>query len=109
MPSPVEAAVDNYIRAWSERDPGARLSLLEACFATDGRIVQRSGETRGRAALAEMIEKFFADPQWLGVRITSAIDAVGTTSVSAPLSIATTVRLSSSSTLARLTRRGASS
>jgi hypothetical protein len=53
--------------------------LLEACFATEGRIVQRSGETRGRAALAEMIEGFVADPQWLRVRITSAVDAVGTT------------------------------
>jgi hypothetical protein len=79
MPSPVEVAVDNYIRAWSERDPQARSSLLEACFAAEGRIVQRSGETRGRAALAEMVEKFVADPQWLRVRITSAIDAVGTT------------------------------
>jgi len=72
-------AVDNYIRAWSERDPLVRSSLLEACFAVEGRIVQRSGETRGRAELAEMIELFVADPQWLRVRITSAIDAVGTT------------------------------
>jgi SnoaL-like protein len=79
MRSPVEAAVDRYIRAWSERDPLARSSLLEACFAAEGRIVQRSGETRGRAALAVMIESFIADPRWLRVRITSAVDAVGTT------------------------------
>lgn len=79
MRSPVEVAVDNYIRAWSERDPLARCSLLEACFAAEGRIVQRSGETRGRAELAEMIERFVADPQWSRVRITSAIDASGTT------------------------------
>jgi len=79
MRSPVEEAVDNYIRAWSERDSLARSTLLEACFAVEGRVVQRSGETRGRAELAEMIERFVADPQWLRVRITSAIDAVGTT------------------------------
>jgi hypothetical protein len=79
MRSPVEVAVDKYIRAWSERDPEARLGLLESCFAANGRIVQRSGETRGRAELAEMVEQFVADPQWLRVRITSAIDAVGTT------------------------------
>lgn len=79
MRSPVELAVDRYIRAWSEPDPLARSSLLEACFAADGRIIQRSGETHGRAALAEMIDHFVADPQWRRVRITSAIDAVGTT------------------------------
>ena len=79
MRSPVEVAVDKYIRAWSERDPLPRASLLEACFAAEGRIVQRSGETRGRAGLADMIESFVADPQWLRVRITSAVDAVGTT------------------------------
>ena len=79
MRSPVEVAVDKYIRAWSERDPVARFGLLEGCFAANGRIVQRSGETKGRAELAEMIEQFVADPQWLRVRITSAIDAVGTT------------------------------
>jgi len=79
MRSPVEVAVDKYIRAWSERDPLARASLLEACFAAEGRIVQRSGETRGRAELADMVESFIADPQWPRVRITSAVDAVGTT------------------------------
>ena len=40
-----------------------------------------------------MIEGFIADPQWLRVRITSAVDAVGTTFRFAPLSIATTVRV----------------
>jgi len=79
MRSPVEVAVDMYIRAWSESDPVVRSSLLEACFATEGRIVQRSGVTRGRAELAEMIESFIADPQWRCVRITSVVDAVGTT------------------------------
>ena len=78
MRSPVEVAVDKYIRAWSERDPVARASLLEACFAADGRIVARTGETRGRTALADVIERFVADPQWLRVRIPGPIDAAGT-------------------------------
>ena len=78
MANSVEAAVDQYIRAWSERDPVARARLLEACFAADGRIVARSGETHGRAALADAIERFLADPQWLRIRIPSAIDTAGT-------------------------------
>src|SRR5688572_8976442 len=79
MRSAVEAAVDTYIRAWSERDPEARARMLEACFAVDGRIVERHQTTLGRAALAALVERFLDDPQWARVRVTSAIDAVGTT------------------------------
>jgi len=79
MPSRVEAAVVTYIRAWSERDPVARAQMLEACFAADGRIVERHQTTLGRAALAEMVTRFLDDPQWARVRVTSVIDAVGTT------------------------------
>jgi hypothetical protein len=79
MPSAVETAVDNYIRAASERDPLLRAKLLEACFAADGCLVTRSGEIRGRAAVAEMFTRVLADPQLLRVRVTSAIDARGTT------------------------------
>jgi hypothetical protein len=77
--TPVELAVDAYIRASAERDPAARAKLLEACFAEDGRFVTRSGTLRGRAAVDAMIARFLADPQFLGFRLTSAIDAVGTT------------------------------
>lgn len=79
MPSPVETAVDLYIRAAAARDPGARAELLAACFAADGRIVTRSGVIRGRAGVEAMLARFFADPANLGFRMTSAIDAVGTT------------------------------
>ena len=79
MPSPVQIAVDTYIRAAGERDPAERARLLEACFAEDGRFVTRSGVLRGRAALDAVIARFFADPQNVGFRMTSAIDAAGTT------------------------------
>jgi len=79
MRSAVEAAVETYIRAASERDPQARAALLEACFAADGRIVSRSREIRGRAALADEIAKLLADPQLLRIRVLSAIDAGDTT------------------------------
>jgi SnoaL-like domain len=75
MRSVVEAAVDSYIRAASERDPAARAALLEACFAADGRLITRSREIRGRAALADEIAKLLADPQLQRIRILSVIDA----------------------------------
>ena len=79
MASAVETAVELYIRAGSERDPIARETLIEACFAEDGRFVTRSGVIRGRAGVDAMIARFLADPQNLGFRMTSAIDAVGMT------------------------------
>ncbi|HEX3695171.1 MAG TPA: hypothetical protein VH374_07260 [Polyangia bacterium] len=79
MPNAVESAVDTYIRMCSERDPAVRATMLEACFAAEGRMVTRSREIRGRAALADMITKFLADPQVRQIRVISAIDASGTT------------------------------
>ena len=79
MPSAVEVAVDTYIRAWSERDPALRAAMIEACFSPDGRIVMPNREIRGRAALAESMTRFLADPQVPRVRVISAIDARGTT------------------------------
>ena len=79
MPSAVVRAVDTYIRAASERDPIVREALIEQCFAADGRMVTRSREIRGREALAAEIARFHADPQWRCIRMTSAIDAGGTT------------------------------
>jgi hypothetical protein len=78
MSSAVEKAVATYVRAASERDPALRAQLLEECFAVDGRLVSRSRELRGRAAVAEMFTRFYADPQLLGVRLLSAIDAGNT-------------------------------
>lgn len=79
MPSPVETAVETYIRAASERDPVARAALLEACFAEDCRLVTRSAVIRGRAGVDAMIARGFADPEMLGFRMASVIDAVGAT------------------------------
>lgn len=79
MSSPVERAVETYIRAARERDPGVRAKLLEACFAEDGRIVTRSSVIRGRAAIDAMIARFHGDRDLLGFRMTTTIDAVGTT------------------------------
>lgn len=75
----VRTAVESYIRAATERDPDARAALLEACFAEDGRMVTRSREIRGRRAIAEMLTRFLADPEVADVRVTSDVDASGTT------------------------------
>jgi hypothetical protein len=45
MATLVELAVDTYIRAWRERDPVVRATLLEACFAADGRFVTRAASS----------------------------------------------------------------
>ncbi len=78
MASPVETAVDTYIRIFGEPDPAKRSALIEACFAPDGRIVTRSREIRGHAGVAAMANQFFADPEVLGIRVV-AIDASNTT------------------------------
>jgi hypothetical protein len=79
MPSAVEVAVDTYIRMWTEPDPALRAAMLQACFAEEGRMVTRSREIRGRAAFAELMEGFLADPQLLRIRVISAVDAEGIT------------------------------
>ncbi len=79
MPGTVHEIVDTYIRACSAPDPALRVQLLAQCFAEDGRLVSRSREIRGRAALAEMLERFHANPELLGVRRLSVIDAGNST------------------------------
>ena len=79
MPSPVETAVETYIRASGERDPAARAKLLAACFAEDGRLVTRSGVIRGRAGVDAVLARFLGDPQNLGFHLASVVDAAGTT------------------------------
>src|SRR5688572_5457493 len=77
MATPVEIAVATYVRAAHERDPSRRATLLEACFADEGRMVTASRELRGRAAIAELLSLAHADPKFAGVRLTSAVDARG--------------------------------
>lgn len=79
MASPVEVAVDTYIRACCTRDPVVRAELLEASLAPDVRMVTRSREIRGRAVLIQELTRFLAAPALLGIRVVSAVDAAGTT------------------------------
>jgi hypothetical protein len=79
MPSIVQTAVETYIRATTERDPALRMKLAEACIAPEIRIVTRSRELRGRAALLEEMARFLANPEFAGIRILSTLDAQGTT------------------------------
>jgi hypothetical protein len=79
MASPVEVAVDAYVRAWCERDPAKRAALVEACFADDGRMVTRGREIRGRAALLDEMARIHAEPRLARIRLASAIDARHTT------------------------------
>jgi hypothetical protein len=72
-----ELAVRRYIAAWQARDREARLALLEACFAIDGRTSMSGQTVEGRAALDEAIEAMYADPQGAMVHLTGAIDAAG--------------------------------
>jgi hypothetical protein len=79
MPTPVELAVQTYIRASGERDDATRAKLIESCFAVDGRFVTRTRVLRGPAAVDAMIRRALADPEMLGFRMASVVDAVGTT------------------------------
>lgn len=79
MATPVETAVDTYIRALNERDPARRSAMIRECFTEDARLIARSREIRGHAALAEEMARFLAEPTWLRIRMTSAIDASGNT------------------------------
>jgi len=76
---PSEQAVRRYIDAWFEPDRERRAQLLEACFAVDGRITIGERVIRGRSELAAMIDVFQVDPRRLSARLTSPIDAGGTT------------------------------
>jgi hypothetical protein len=79
MSTPVEIAVQTYIRASGERDGTARAKLLESCFAEDGRFVTRTRVLRGPAAVDAMLGRALADPEMLGFRLASVVDAAGTT------------------------------
>lgn len=76
---PCEQAVRRYIDAWFEPDRGRRAELLAACFADDARIAIADRVIRGRGELAAAIDAFQADPRRLAARLTSPIDADGTT------------------------------
>ena len=69
MPTPTEAAVDAYIRAWGERDADARSALLDAVWTEESRMVSKRSEIKGRMALEKTMGPFFANPQIRGFRL----------------------------------------
>jgi hypothetical protein len=77
MTTPIQTAVDTYVQACMERDPARRAALLESCFSENGRMVTASREIVGRAGLLKMLDRFWADPDLLGVRLTTVVDAKG--------------------------------
>ena len=79
MPTAIEMAVETYIKVWGERDPARRATLIEACFAPDGRIVTRGRDIVGRAAFADAVAELQARAPFDRIRLTSAIDAARTT------------------------------
>lgn len=70
-------AVDTYIRACFERDPVLRAELLQASFAETGRMVTGGRELRGRDEVLAMLNRFWASPDLVGIRLTSAVDQRG--------------------------------
>jgi hypothetical protein len=74
----MSSAIETYIRAWSEPDPAVRATMLEACFAANGRFITTGLELCGPAALAQLMTRLLADPRLLRVRLVSAPDARGT-------------------------------
>lgn len=79
MSSAALKAVETYVRAWKEPDPALRSALVAECFAPNGRMVTRSRQIVGRAALEAEMVRFLANPEIHDIEVTSAIDAVGTT------------------------------
>ena len=79
MSTPIEIAVRTYAAIFQEPDPSVRATLIETCWAEDGRLVTRSGEIRGRAGIAAMADAAFADPRGLTIELASVIDAKGST------------------------------
>jgi uncharacterized protein YndB with AHSA1/START domain len=51
----VGQAIDRYFQAWAERDPAARMRLLEQCFTTQGVFRDAMGYVEGRDDLNEYI------------------------------------------------------
>lgn len=68
-----------YIRACLERDATVRAGLFDACLAENVRMVTQGREIRGRAALVSLLERFLTDPRLLRIRVTSKVDARGST------------------------------
>ena len=72
-----ETVVDNvldYVAAWNEADAGARLEILEDCWAEDAVYVDPNVELKGRAALSERISTVQAGRPGARIEMMSGID-----------------------------------
>jgi hypothetical protein len=72
-----ETVVDNvldYVAAWNEADAGARLKILEDCWAEDAVYVDPNVELKGRAALSEHISTVQAGRPGARIEMMSGID-----------------------------------
>lgn len=79
MSSVLEQAVRTYIRAAEERNAETRAALLEQCLSPDMRLITRGTVLAGRAAVAKMIDRVYADPELKEIRLTSELDLGATT------------------------------
>lgn len=72
MSNAIEAAVRTYLQAWSEPNPDVRASLLEECFAGNGRVVTNTRVIDGRQALGQVMTR--VAPKFARMRLTGPID-----------------------------------
>ncbi len=77
--TPVEVAVDTYIRAVCKSDHETRVALLEQCLAPDIRMVTSGREICGRTEFVGELNRFLSDPNLAQVRVSSAVQAKGKT------------------------------
>lgn len=77
MPTPAEIAVETYVAAWQEPDRAVRATMMEACFAEDGRFITGGREVRGRAALIALMDSILGDPRGLTIQLLSVLDVRG--------------------------------
>ena len=72
-----ETVVDNvldYVAAWNEADAGARIKILEDCWAEDAVYVDPNVELKGRAALSEHISTVQAGRPGARIEMMSGVD-----------------------------------
>jgi hypothetical protein len=73
--TPAAAAARAYAAMWMEPDRDRRRTLLEQCWAVDGRMVARGRTLHGREAVWKSLEGFASDRRGRRIRLASEIDA----------------------------------
>jgi hypothetical protein len=66
-----------YGAAWNETDDGARLTLLERCWADDATYTDPTASVTGREGLAAHIGQFQAERPGFRLELTSGVDEHG--------------------------------